>query len=1245
MGGQRSAPARTSRRKGDPQPLSTQPGHSWKYLYERLTEKRFQQLCGALLRHEDPTIRLYPVGMSDGGRDATGRGADGATDGLIYQVKWTKDRIQNPVAWLKKAVEGEAENIERLVTKGATRYVLMTCVAGTSSPDKGTMDRLDSEFATLSERFGIDMQPLWQADIDGMVDAAPDAIKWSYQEMLAGHDLIRFLIHGSGVEGRAAEMRTTLLKVMKNQGAEDAKVKFSQADLDQTPLADVFVDVQAEVVAGPRAAPDLRGLSAYQDRTSGALAYLLTTSMPYTVVRGEPGQGKSTLGQYLCQVHRAEILPEDDVSEISSGGYTPSEPKLPFRIDLRHYASWLGGVDPFDDDLHVERRPKRRRGAERGLEHFLAHYCHFYSGGRSVTVEQIQDLLDRYPTLLLLDGLDEVGDQGLRSHVVSEVDRLVRRLGAVHRRRTQVVVTTRPNSSSQPEPSQDVFEYVRLRPMSPAMQKEYLRKWAAVNGLPPARRRKLTKVFLGRTAEEHIAQLSANPMHLTILLYLINKRGEAVPTARTAIYSAYMDALMDREIERDQIDKDDVDRVHETTSWLGWRMQSGVETDASLGKLPLKRIRTELFAYLQEVEGPEQLLDKLFKASADRFWALTSKEGETYEFAVQPVREYFAARYLAKYAGMLSEPVLKGDLLAHLVQRSYWLNTTLFFAGFADPNEIGGLVMGLEDALEEGRHPLQVRVALWALLRDGIFAPVSRTQRKAVGLLTDDLSLCLVRPADNPDQFAALPEGLGASEFSTALGDVIEKNRRVSRDRTLAAARLLGEIGPPHEDLNAWFESALVNADGGEEEVLLSLGAAHRRLRVSGQRADALHLTTAAARRAAIAIGAIPAARTTPEATLLEAVLSGEASDIATTSITPGGCLLRAVRPHRFIDLAKPDGEPSFVVATAHLENIQSDHRARQQVFKRLISADSRYERVKHSSLFRRGQQGSTAPWQDTAREIAAIHGPCWLATEIALIGVVNGFVRTGGSFDPGKPALGPAMDYGVFVQALRKGQDENWWRDQSNAMDDAHSKLAWVAGLLVSAGAETINALLPVLETVIASITDDEHWNLLQGLSRISASGLSPHTKPGSLRTAAALPPGLLLQTTNSRLRAALALFAVDLGVEDRLETLDIAALIELTRFGAASWPAHRALTARLIQDQTYESLQAVRECGRDAVVVLPDKKPTGFPAQHMETILAEPLAYPSALVEAAERWHSRGHVETPLTQVGVSEGWLPNV
>lgn len=1215
-----------------PAPLSTQPGHSWRYLYERLAEKRFQQLCGALLRLDDPTVRLYPVGMSDGGRDATSAAED-QPGGTIYQVKWTKDRIQHPVAWLTKAVEGEATNIERLVARGATRYVLMTCVAGTSIPDKGTMDKLDKEFEALSKRFGIPMVPMWQADLDGMVDAAPDAIKWSYADMLAGQDLIRFLLHGSAAEGQAAEMRTTLLRVMRNQGDEDAKVKFSQADLDQTQLADVYVDVEAELVSPPKRAADLAAVSHYVPRESGALLYLLSTSMPYTLVRGEPGQGKSTLGQYLCQVHRAQLLAQDDGSEIEARGYQTREPRLTFRVDLRHYASWLEGGDPFDDDPRAP-QGRRRRGVERSLEHFLAHYCHYYSGGRSVSIEQVQDLLDRYPTLIVLDGLDEVGEQRLRTEVAGEIDRLARQLGRAHRRWTQLVVTTRPNSSSQAEPTPDLFEYIRLRPMSTEMQKSYLGKWAAVNGLSPTQRRKLRRVFIGRTAEEHIAQLSANPMHLTILLYLINKRGEAVPSARTAIYSAYMDALMDREIERDQIDKDDVDRVHETTSWLGWRMHSGVETDPSLGKLPLRRIRSELFNYLQEVEGPEHLLDKLFTASADRFWALTSKESETYEFAVQPVREYFAARYLAKYAGMLGSPVLKGDLLAHLVQRPYWLNTTLFYAGFADPNEIGGLVLGLEGALESGRHPLQVRAALWALLRDGVFSPVSRSQRKAIALLTDDLSLRLVSPQGHPEHFPALPEGQGAArEIAVALTEIVRADHRASPGRAVMAARMLADAAPGEKQLEEWINQAL-DAPAAAEEALLLVGAANRCARLASSRVDSLSLDTATSRRAALVMGVLPVSGSAQDNALLSAVLAGEASDVVTASASHAGSLLRAVRPHRFIDLTKPAEANRFNIPTAHLKDATADEKSRQAVFNRLTGWDDRYERVKRSTLFRRGQKDSTAPWQDTAREIAAIHGPCWLATEIALIGVAARSVRTGGSFEPNKPALGPTMDYGVYVQTLRQRQKVDWWQSQAAECTDTHSKMAWCGGLLVSGDNAVIKNLITRLENFIAGLSEDEYRAMLDGLSRISASGLGRR-----------LSSDLLAITKEPRVVAALLLFTVDITKQDRIEDLDLAGLTALTSFGAASWPVHRALTARLLADQTDHCLEAVRTCGPEAVVAVPDQMPKGFPDRHVAAVLQEPLCYPYAWVAAAERWRSRANVERPLGQIGVSEGWLPDV
>ncbi|WP_406300397.1 hypothetical protein OG948_01905 [Embleya sp. NBC_00888] len=66
--------------------MSGDGGQSWRYQYERLGEKPFQQLCGALLAREKPDMRCYPVGHSDEGRDAVDT-TGGRT--VIYQVKWS----------------------------------------------------------------------------------------------------------------------------------------------------------------------------------------------------------------------------------------------------------------------------------------------------------------------------------------------------------------------------------------------------------------------------------------------------------------------------------------------------------------------------------------------------------------------------------------------------------------------------------------------------------------------------------------------------------------------------------------------------------------------------------------------------------------------------------------------------------------------------------------------------------------------------------------------------------------------------------------------------------------------------------------------------------------------------------------------------------------------------------------------------------------------------------------------------
>ena len=79
----------------------------------------------------------------------------------------------------------------------------------------------------------------------------------------------------------------------------------------------------------------------------------------------------------------------------------------------------------------------------------------------------------------------------------------------------------------------------------------------------------------------------------------------------------------------------------------------------------------------------------------DRIVFLVSRVQGTYEFEVQPLREYFTARHLYETAPY-SPPGnprhgTKPDRFDAIAQSSYWLNVTRFYAGCFSKGELGNV--------------------------------------------------------------------------------------------------------------------------------------------------------------------------------------------------------------------------------------------------------------------------------------------------------------------------------------------------------------------------------------------------------------------------------------------------------------------------------------------------------------------------------------------------------------------------
>ncbi|MFJ7280221.1 NACHT domain-containing protein [Kitasatospora sp. NPDC098663] len=1221
--------------------MSEQTGQ---YNYERLGEKPFQKLCNALLAQCFPGVRCYPVGHSDGGRDGV-LPQDGKP-ATIFQVKWTSKPLKDPVAWLAGTVKEERANIERLVSSGARQYILLTSLEGTAVPGRGAMDRLDKQLASFSEEFGVEMRVWWRADIDARLDSAPDALKWAYSEMLAGHDLVRYLIEGAQTAAYDHRLRTLVMKVLATQWEEDAKVKFKQAELTSHDLAALFVDVEAVRVAQARATYALREVELRAKSVGGAAKYLLAARQPFTLVRGEPGQGKSTLGQYLCQVHRATFLKRqaglDDLPEGAS-------PRVPLRVDLKDYVAWLDGGDPLEENLGVTGRRAPRRKAS--LEEFLAYLLRSRSGRLEADVATVDDITQRLPLLVVLDGLDEVARAETRTLVVKHIDVFTARLQ--HSLVVpQVVVTTRPNAAALAEPSPEKYETIALSHLKPDLRTAYLRKWAAARSVTGRDRRELERTFHHRSAEPHIDQLADNPMQLTILLYLLHKRGNSVPTNRTELYASYMETFLDREAEKSAQVEEHRKDLEEVTAFLGWLLQAEAEKSSGNGRIVLRKLEHSILAYLFDARKNTELVSALFTAVTDRVWALTSKVQGTFEFDVQPLREYFAARYLYEYAGADQRRFDTSQVLRHLVRRPYWMNVARFYAGFARANELAGLVEALEEEKDTGGRQvlqvLQVLTATWTLLADGVFSGRPRTQQRAAQLLLDDLSVTLLSiQIRDHHELPVLAQDRGGHELAAALLAAVDEDPKsvMASDRIRVASRLL----KGSQDFTLWWLPRLREAAGFRGEARwLALGAVARAgEHLTTENVPPLALDTTGAAADAVAAGLAPVAGSATEQRMVAAVLAGHCSDSAPLGKGRAADLLRVLAPQYFLHKAAPsDSNYMFHRAGTHVGSWTSTTQ-RQTAWQRLLRWDPRLRPVREASKGGLGQRRTTALWANTARAIGTVFGPYWLAAEAAVIGAaapLDVFV-TGGDTVRGSQALGPDADYGLLLQDIRRHRlDSTWWAQQYTDHPDPLSRATWALALMAVADPCVVSDQIGPLDAAIGVLPEDVLRALLASSSRLALNRAVGRRLPQEVLRyveEVSAPAGLMLAYHD----------AEQGGVA--LKGLGETQLAAMARYGHASWPAVSALTARMLRSPSLALLEALRECG--PYVSSPHMSARDFPpltastAAVFQHMVDHPGEYPREWVWGAQEtlagpFTANGdHSSQPfLTDIAAREEWF---
>ncbi len=553
-------------------------------------------------------------------------------------------------------------------------------------------------------------------------------------------------------ESRTELVSGAMRAAMSVQYTTDNEIRFRQVDLNGVTVDSLFVDVpvhtgsrhpadtlirqinphsqtQAEGGSGNELGEDFTEEN--RNATAGAAQLLLHPRWNFhAVIIGGPGQGKTTLLQYLCQFYRARALNKDDYSPISAGLRPVTEtPRWALRADLTRYAQWRR------QRLEISNAANTNETMGHiSLEAYLAHQI-ANDAARAFTSEDFAHLVAAIPLLLAFDSLDEIADTGERDQIVQEIRRTTARVSA-NGLDAQVIVATRPGNTPHPIWRDAQFVPLTLVGLTPALRMQYLERWSQQSKLSTSEIDELSITFTEGVQLSHVSDLARNPMQLAILLHLMQRRA-VLPAKRTTLYEKYIDIFLDRE-SKEPIVAQNRDLIVSFHRLLAWSIHTRVEQGLSAGSIAIDDLRDLLAAYMRERGRDTASIDQLFNSVTTRVLCLVQRNLDTnteFQFEVQPLREYFAAEHIYEMSPNSTQVNSHCAALAEMVLRPFWANVMRFMAGKLSIGEIPGMIYALRDLQTHpslGAHPI-IRSSGRALIEDHVLS--EQTQAVLIDML------------------------------------------------------------------------------------------------------------------------------------------------------------------------------------------------------------------------------------------------------------------------------------------------------------------------------------------------------------------------------------------------------------------------------------------------------------------------------------------------------------------------------
>lgn len=776
--------------------------------------KRFQRLVNAILTARfGEDARLTPIQGKDGGSDGeTAKGnpylqfryevsSEQSTNPLIeaprpghylFQAKYHRTG-EHRLSDLRSIVVGEFktalndEILGRLDRTDVNYFFLVTNL--TASKDSlRKVDEIRSE--VLHEKQHLHADIWWGERITAALDWAPQL--WpAYPELFPGQ--IPPLL-GMATTEHPEGLSRNLKLATAQQYARDSQVKFRQINLEKR-LLDLFVDLgigrvfdieetsripYSILFSRPNRATILSSAGSFDapEFHDSVLHLLLDDdrAIPRILLEGGPGQGKSTITQMAAQVYREKILGTHESESREPSWHRACHLRIPIRIELRDLAHWVS------------------QNSDGTLERYIAIMLSRDSGGANVLAEDIHRLLDHSSTILLLDGLDEIGNDALRDNVLDVALAAIERFETALKSDVRVVLTTRPPAVLGRWGKLKGFIRIVLAPMDAERIDDYLERWLQAHIRTSADRDRIRASFSSRLGDFHVEALARNPMQLSVLLHFINLKGEAFPDRRAELYRDYFQIVIDRDVTKSPELRDHREVVEGLHSYLGFLLHGFAEADKGRRALNRSEMITHSGQWLEGEGYPKELAETYFALGEERFGLIVALSGEghetTYGFEVQPIQEYFSAAYISNRL-----PDGKAhEVFEILLYKDYWREVALFLAGLRRPNEKADLVARAKEADSGAMNKRQQngRIIILELLREGVLSQPRHVQTEALKYAIGFLDASILRLQRNPheviDALTRLVRMHGSEEI---ISTIIEVTNGVSQSHDVGLVSLM----------------------------------------------------------------------------------------------------------------------------------------------------------------------------------------------------------------------------------------------------------------------------------------------------------------------------------------------------------------------------------------------------------------------------------------------------------------------